>query len=223
MRCLLAAFCLTASLGAAEAALAMDTQNHSYTPGERILAGTAGKTLSLAGFVRSEVLLAPRTTVHLSKSDGELTIDLDAGSIQVDVEGLGPWKRLIVRGAAVEVSVHGTLFVVARDRRRVDTVSLVRGQVQLRLRKEIIAALGQDPTIDLIDHQQVTGDANGFGTVSSFSGPIFLVASASSEDGGVGEEIMDGMMEEAAEGAGEIGDEITDALGGGFGPPPGPP
>ncbi len=182
--------------------------------------------LTLPGMTRSEVILAAGSRATFHADAQQLRIDLEAGTIQVDVDGLGPWQGLSVRGVASEVTVIGTLFIVARDRRGVDTVALVRGAVQLRLRQEIVAALGQNPTVDLSERQQITAGPNGFTNVVTLSLPLLLMAKATTEDpdtDAVVDAIMDGLLDDVINAGKEAGGEITETTSGTIGLPPPPP
>lgn len=183
-------------------------------------------TLTLPGTVHSEVILAAGSQATFTAQENHLRIALETGTIQIDVEGLGPWQGLTVQGGSSEVSVTGTLFVVARDRRGVDTVALVRGAVQLRLRREIVAALGMDPTVDLTDRQQVSAGPDGFTAVTTLSLPLLLSESATTsmdETEIVAIAILDGLLDDAVGKAAEADDNIIDTIGGFIGLPPSPP
>ncbi len=182
--------------------------------------------LTLPGTTRSEVILAAGSQATFTTVDQELRILLERGTIQVDVEGLGPWTAITVVGGSSQVTVTGTLFIVARDRRDVDTVALVRGQVQVRLRSAIVATLGRDPTVDLTASQQVTAGPTGLTAVAPLSTPMLTPASTSKNTGeadAIADAIMDGMLDDAVSAAQEAGEDIIDTVGGVIILPPPPP
>jgi len=94
-----------------------------------------------------------------------LLVDLDRGSIQVDVTGTGSWSGLIIRGGSIEAHVTGTLFVVERTEQKGDFVALVHGHLNVRLRREVVTALGADQSADLTNRQGISGNASGLSGV----------------------------------------------------------
>jgi hypothetical protein len=206
--------------------------------GEPVVAGSRGASLSLAGFARGAVLLEAGSRARLSAAPGDggddLLIELDGGAVQIDVEGTGPYRVVRARGAAVEVAVTGTLFVVRRDLRGVDTVALVRGQVQVRLRREIAASLGRDVAVTLDAGRGVEGSASGLGQPGPIAGSPLLAAAGSAGDGGadlaamgevVAEAVADALLADGLELAGEVGGEVLMSGGDGglLGSSPPPP
>jgi|GEM_PF-5069874 len=183
--------------------------------------------LTLPGTTRSEVILAAGSDVTFTVVEKELRILLNLGTIQVDVEGLGPWTGITVIGGSAQVTVTGTLFIVARDRRDVDTVALVRGQVQVRLRSAIVATLGRDPTVDLSARQQVSAGPSGLSPVVTLSLPLLTPPSGASEGSAdadaVADAIMGGLLDGAVSQGKEAGDNIIDTVGGVIILPPPPP
>ncbi len=78
-------------------------------------------------------------------SDGtgtRLVCEISKGIAQFDLNGMGPYSGFSAYGASVDVRVTGTLFVVERSTRTADFVALIRGSVEVGLRKEIALALG---------------------------------------------------------------------------------
>ena len=130
-----------------------------------VTAGDRPVRLELLGFPGSDVMLQAGAVVRFSivsvEGKNQLLIDLDHGAIQVDVTGTGPWSGLIVRGGAVEAHVTGTLFVVERTEQKGDFVALVHGHLNVRLRREVVAALGADQSADLTSRQGIGGGAAG--------------------------------------------------------------
>lgn len=163
------------------------------------------------------------STIRLSQDQGLLTIHLDAGGVQVDLDDRRDLTGLMVRGASTETLVTGTLFVVVRDQRKVDTISLVRGSVQIKLREDIVAVLGRDPQVDLAEGQAVSGGPDGFGTVvpAATPPPLFFVAKAEVD---LMDVLFDAIENNEQNLVTEAGDQIMDTVGPGslFGPPPPP-
>ncbi len=91
----------------------------------------------------------------------ELVIELDAGAVQVDLHDKAAFAGVRLRGAALEVRVTGTLFVVERVKRDADYVALVQGKLKAGLRKEIADALGKGQTFDLESRQGMGASTSG--------------------------------------------------------------
>jgi hypothetical protein len=107
-----------------------------------------------------------RFTIEPDATGGrQLVFDLEAGAVQLDVTDKAPYSGVRVRGAALDVRVTGTLFVVERTRRDADYVALVRGTVRVGLRPEVARALGRAGELELLERQGVAGDTTaGVGT-----------------------------------------------------------
>jgi hypothetical protein len=143
------------------------------TPGQPIMAGAeiaAGAErpvrVALAVASGSTLLLGPgaalRLTEEVEAGKGKrLVIELDRGAVQVDLANKGDYLDVHVRGAALDVRVTGTLFVVDRIRRDADYVALVKGAVKVGLRKEVADALGKKQELDLSPRQGVGGTTGG--------------------------------------------------------------
>lgn len=93
----------------------------------------------------------------------ELVIDLAAGAVQVDVRDKGNFAAIRVRGAALDVRVTGTLFVVERIKRDADYIALIQGKVKTSLRKEVAEALGSAGQAFELDNKQGIGASVGGG------------------------------------------------------------
>ena len=122
------------------------------------------------------------------ESDGAggrlLVLQLDGGAVQMDVTDKAPYSGIRVRGAAVEVKVTGTLFVVERTRRDADYVALVRGTVKVGLRPEVAQALGKAGELDLLERQGVPVDStSGIGQASALSARPQIAFAASMRAG----------------------------------------
>ena len=100
----------------------------------------------------------------------QLIFDLETGAVQLDVTDKTPYSGVRVRGAALDVRVTGTLFVVERTRRDADYVALVRGKLRVGLRPEVARALGKAGDLELLERQGVSGDTtSGVGTPTGLS------------------------------------------------------
>lgn len=100
----------------------------------------------------------------------QLVFELERGAVQLDVTDRRPYSGVRVRGAALDVRVTGTLFVVERTRRDADYVALVRGKVHVGLRPEVAKALGRAGELELLERQGVSGDATtGLGTPTALA------------------------------------------------------
>lgn len=91
----------------------------------------------------------------------ELVIDLDAGAVQVDVHDKGAFAGVRVRGAALDVRVTGTLFVVQRVKRDADYVALVQGKLNAGLRKDVADALNKHERFDIDSRQGIGASTSG--------------------------------------------------------------
>ncbi len=92
----------------------------------------------------------------------ELIIDLSAGAVQIDLRNKGSFTAVRVRGAALDVRVTGTLFVVERIKRDEDYIALIQGKVKVSLRKEVAEALGSSgQTFELENRQGVGASVSG--------------------------------------------------------------
>lgn len=113
-----------------------------------------------------------------------LAIEVERGAIQVEVAPRDPFAAVLVRGAAIEARVIGTLFVVERSRRDADFVALVRGRLSVGLRAEIARALGRDrQEIELLARQGIAGDARtGLGQPQAMSARPQLALAAAVRD-----------------------------------------
>jgi hypothetical protein len=141
--------------------------------------------LALVGAPGSAVELAPASAATFLVEDGRIVIALASGRVQVDLPDRGPWAGLIVRGAALEAQVTGTLFLVERTRKDADYVALVRGALKVGLRREIALALGRaaSDAIELRSRQGAAGStAGGLGSAEALSSRPQLLSAASLRD-----------------------------------------
>ncbi len=168
----------------------------TYQSGAPIAAGQAiaapengGVTrIGLNGFARGWLDLRPGSRATLSTEPGDqagrerLVVQLDHGAARLDLQGTGPWQDVRVRGAALDITVTGTLFMVERVQRDADYVSLIKGHLSVGLRRAVADALHQQRRVDIDSRQGVGGStATGLGEPSSLrSAPV--LASSDDED-----------------------------------------
>ncbi|MBA3847686.1 MAG: hypothetical protein H0X45_13725 [Planctomycetes bacterium] len=147
----------------------------TYQSGAPIAAGQAiaapvngGVTrIALNGFARGWLDLRPGSRCTLSTEPGDkagrerLVVQLDHGAARLDLTGTGPWQDVRVRGAALDITVTGTLFMVERVERDADHVSLIKGRLSVGLRRAVADALNQQRRVDLDSRQGVGGSTSG--------------------------------------------------------------
>jgi hypothetical protein len=136
--------------------------------GSEIPAGTvftAGDELvrvTLLKAPQSSLLLAPNSKAFLVEEGDSIVVHLEAGTLQANINDKGLYHDLHVVGAALDVRVTGTLFVVERVKADTDYVALVEGKVKVNLRKEVALALNQqDGGVELLAHQGLGGSVGG--------------------------------------------------------------
>lgn len=170
-----ALFCLAAVLPASAAeALGVweygpgQVADAPATVGAEIPAGvafTAGNELarvSLAKAPQSNLLLAPNSKIILEEVGDSIIVHLESGIVQANIANKGVYHDLHVVGAALDVRVTGTLFVVERVKADTDYVALVEGKVKVNLRKEVALALNQqDGGVELVSHQGLGASVSG--------------------------------------------------------------
>jgi hypothetical protein len=127
-----------------------------------VVAGDTIVRLNLAKAPQSILLLEPGTHLRLIEEGTSIIVRLESGTLQANIDDKGPYSDLHVVGAALDVRVTGTLFVVERVKADTDYVALVQGKVKVNLRREVAQALNQsDGGVELISHQGVGGSATG--------------------------------------------------------------
>lgn len=156
----------TWTLGEGTVAQASAKPGSDIALGQRV-ASTSGQPakLSFAAPLSGSLTLSPGAAVTLVvetvADTRELVIDLDAGAVQVDLHDKGAFAGVRVRGAALDVRVTGTLFVVQRVKRDADYVALVQGRLNAGLRKEVADALGQGQRFDIDSRQGIGASTTG--------------------------------------------------------------
>ncbi len=165
-------------------------------PGAAIASGATVKSVAdlvrigIDGAPGSAVILSPKSALTLTSENGKLVLVLDAGTVQVDLPDRGRWPGLIVRGAAAEARVVGTLFIVERTRTDADYIVLVRGALKVGLRREVALALNrQTSEVDLLPRQGVSASSGGglgsAETLSSRPQVLSLTATQTAHDQGL--------------------------------------
>ena len=80
----------------------------------RITAGDSLTRVTLVKAPQSHLVLAPGSIITLREVDGGLVVELVEGVVQANIEDKGPYADLHIVGAAIDVRVTGTLFIVER-------------------------------------------------------------------------------------------------------------
>jgi hypothetical protein len=156
----------TWSLGQGMVATTAAKPGSDITLGQRVASGTSQPAkIVLVAPLAGSLTLAPGSAVTVSEEvvadTKELVIDLDEGAVQVDLQSRGPYAGVRVRGAALDVRVTGTLFVVQRVKRDADYVALVQGKLKAGLRKDVSDALGKGQLFDLESRQGIGASTGG--------------------------------------------------------------
>lgn len=137
-----------------------------------IASGDGVVRVSLAKAPKSLVMLSPHSVIRIEETAGDhLIVHLDQGVLQANIADKGPYADLHVIGAALDIRVTGTLFVVERVKADTDYVALVEGRVQVNLRKDVAVALNEEgKSIDLSARQGLGGSLSGFAPVDTLTG-----------------------------------------------------
>ncbi len=127
---------------------------------------------------------AGRFAIEAVADGGRLLVfELDRGAVQMDVTDKAPYSGIRVRGAALEVKVSGTLFVVERTSRDADYVALVRGKVNVGLKPDVAKTLGKAGDLELNERQGVSGDTTtGVGTPTDLTARPQITFSAAARN-----------------------------------------
>jgi hypothetical protein len=137
--------------------------------------GRAPARLSLLTGPNSIVTLGAGASLSIKVEEAagakHLVLSLLSGAIEVSLGNKGPYQDVIVRGAAMNVRVTGTLFVVERVRKDADYVALVNGHVKVGLRRDVAEALGKPgEEVDLQQHQGLAATTGaGLGVTEGLS------------------------------------------------------
>lgn len=128
-----------------------------------VTAGDDVIRLSLVKAPKSQIMLSPRSTVRLVEEGTSLLVYVDSGVIQGNIADKGPYTDMHIIGAAINIRITGTLFVVERVKADTDYIALVEGKVEVKLRKDVAKALGAEgkPGVDLDARQGIGGSTTG--------------------------------------------------------------
>lgn len=156
----------TWTLGEGTVAAASAQPGSDIAIGQRV-AATSGQPakLAFAAPLSGSLTLSPGAAltmvIETVADTRELVIDLDAGAVQVDLHDKGAFAGVRVRGAALDVRVTGTLFVVQRVKRDADYVALVQGKLNAGLRKDVADALNKHERFDIDSRQGIGASSSG--------------------------------------------------------------
>jgi hypothetical protein len=163
--------------------------------------------VTLAEAPQCHLTLSPHSRMYLTAADGHLFVYLEEGVLQANIGNKGPYSDVHVLGAAIDVRVTGTLFVVERVKGDTDYVALVEGRVRVNPRKDVALALSeQTRAVDLTARQGLGGTvAGGLMAVDTLTGRPQLSTAASG-----------GVRQSATSGNGAWDEDVAMALTNGF-------
>jgi hypothetical protein len=161
-----------------------------------VVAGTTVARLEFTAPTQGMLILLPESQLMLSrelsqdkpkkkpnqkadeKAPTDFIVELQRGRVETQLNALGDFASLQVRGAALSVRVTGTIFVVDRTRRDSDYVAMVLGKVSVTLRREIAALLQRtNPPVEITAGQGLGGNTQtGVGEVQTLSAPASVTA-----------------------------------------------
>jgi hypothetical protein len=222
----------TWTLGEGTVAAASAQPGSDIAIGQRV-AATSGQPakLSFAAPLSGSLTLSPGAAltmvVETVADTRELVIDLDAGAVQVDLHDKGAFAGVRVRGAALDVRVTGTLFVVQRVKRDADYVALVQGKLNAGLRKDVADALNKHERFDIDSRQGIgASSSGGLDQIASLSNRPQIASlkasikdqatAAKNGDGGWNKDLALDLLNDLLDQLGledALLNELTDALG----------
>jgi hypothetical protein len=202
MRSVLLSFMIVSFVSAADPVALARVMDGSFirdgqplTPGTEIFAGqplvVTGQVPARLEFIaptQGMLILLPESQLTLTreqpdekageKAPTDFIVDLQRGRVETQLDALGDFASLHVRGAALSVRVTGTIFVVDRTRRDSDYVAMVLGKVSVTLRREIAALLQRtNPPVEITAGQGLGGNTQtGVGEVQTLSAPASVTA-----------------------------------------------
>ncbi|HYE05125.1 MAG TPA: hypothetical protein VEL07_06315 [Planctomycetota bacterium] len=231
---LLAVLATSAHAADPAASLGTDQAGAPIAAGQAIAAPANGGVtrIALTGFARGWLDLRPGSRATLSTEAGDkagrerLVVQLDQGAARLDLSGTGPWQDVRVRGAALDITVTGTLFMVERVQRDADHVSLIKGHLSVGLRRAVADALNQQRRVDLDSRQGVGGSTSGgLGEPTSVgTAPVLMPGGDATTDPGLADvleafpETIDGDDSDAMSGEvgeqtfGDVADDVGDSV-----------
>ncbi len=153
--------------------------------------------VTLAKAPDSHLILAPDSVIRIGERDGGILVTLEQGTLQANIRDKGPYADIHVEGAAIDVRVTGTLFVVERVKADSDYVALVEGKVHVNQRRDVAKALSvQDDGVDLTARQGVGGStATGLTAVDVLAARPQLNSSRAAKKRSVRDQSLDGLGE----------------------------
>lgn len=195
-------------------------------PADALVASGDGPIrVSLAKAPKSQLLLAPGSSLRLVEDGDSIIVRLESGVLQANIADKGPYQDLHVVGGAIDARVTGTLFVVERVKKDTDYVALVEGKLQVNLRKDVAQALNQqEGGIELIGRQGVGGSSSGLASVDALASRPQLPTTMSAREtpvrddalageGGweqdIGMDVTNEVMNQVAD---QVGGSITDEV-----------
>jgi len=180
-----------------------------------ITSGDGPIRVNLAKAPKSNLLLAPGSSLRLVEEGDSIVVRLESGVLQANIADKGPYGDLHVVGAAIDVRVTGTLFVVERVKKDTDYVALVEGKVKVNLRKDVAQALNQqDGGIELISRQGVGGSAVGLTGVDTLASRPQLPTTMSARSSTVRDSALGGTGGWGEDHGMDVTSEVTEALAG---------
>lgn len=185
-------------------------------PADTVVASGDGPIrVNLAKAPKSNLLLAPGSSLRLVEEGDSIIVRLESGVLQANIADKGAYRDLHVVGAAIDIRVTGTLFVVERVKKDTDYVALVEGKVKVNLRKDVAQALNQeDGGIELISRQGVGGSATGLTSVDTLASRPQLPTTMSARSSSVRDDALNGEGGWSEDQGMEVTNEVTEALGG---------
>lgn len=169
-------------------------------------AGAPARVLLLTA-PNSMVTLGPGAEVSISTEKDaagiHLVIALDRGAVEVSLGNKGGYRDVLVRGAAMQARITGTLLVAARMGRDADYLALVSGHLTVGLRRELSAGQGKPgEEVDLAPRQGLAVSvAGGLGQIEALTSRPFVTDAAHT------------IHDQATSATGGFGNDLPEVLG----------
>ena len=170
------------------------TAGAEILPSQLVTAGEHIVRVSLAKAPKSQIMLSPHSTLRITEDGTSLVVQVESGVIQADIADKGPYKDMHFLGAAIDVRITGTLFVVERVKADTDYVALIQGKVQVNLRRDVAVALGGavNNGVELDSRQGIGGSTtSGLAAIDALNSRPQL-PSSSARAGSVQQDATDG-------------------------------
>ncbi len=180
--------------GTGTIASAPATEGAKILPGIPVTADGVISRLTLSKAPKSQIMLSPGTTVRLMESGTSLLVYVDSGVIQGNIGDKGPYSDMHIIGAAIDIRITGTLFVVERVKADTDYIALVEGRVEVNLRKDVAKKLGDDNAkgVELNPREGIGGSLTGGLTRTDTLNSRPQLPAAGARNGSVRDDAMDG-------------------------------